>query len=42
MMQRLRREDDAVEKSRYTDEQIACTLKQARLGTPVAEAFRLK
>jgi hypothetical protein len=29
-----------VRKSRYTDEQVAFALKQAELGTPVAEVCR--
>ncbi|AKJ66959.1 transposase [Pandoraea thiooxydans] len=29
-----------MKKSKFTDEQIACALKQAELGTPVAEVCR--
>jgi hypothetical protein len=36
MIQELRPGGHAAKKSRYTDEQIAYTLKQAELGTPVA------
>jgi putative transposase len=34
------RKEHAVKKSRYTDEQIAYTLRQAETGTPVAEVIR--
>jgi putative transposase len=33
-------EDQAVKKSRYTDEQISYALRQAETGTPVAEVIR--
>jgi len=40
MIQELRPGGHAAKKSRYTDEQIAYALKQAELGTPVAEVCR--
>ena len=33
-------EEQAVKKSRYTEEQIAYALRQAETGTPVAEVIR--
>jgi putative transposase len=32
--------EHAVKKSRYIEEQIACAMKQAETGTPVAELIR--
>ena len=34
------KEEHAVKKSRYTDEQIAYALRQSETGTPVAEVIR--
>ena len=34
------KEDSAMKKSRYTEEQIAFALRQAEQGTPVVEVIR--
>ncbi len=40
MLQYKKGVDGQMKKSRYTEEQIAFALKQAEMGTPVAEVCR--